>query len=347
MPEHTAAETPVVDLAPISERIDQLEARMSAPATSVPARALSVREALVMQLADAKGAGRLRALADVVSSGNSGVLPLVWTSEVRNVLDSMRYIFPRVGSMAFPSSGYSLTLPKVVNHTTVGPRGTEKTQIPSSALTTGQDTYTATWYAGGVDVALELILQSDPAIQAVIVDDMLRAYATVTDQALTSALEAAATPAGSTLDTTSYGAFVADIVTEGDKIREATGAFGDQLSLTTASWKKVIGFVDTQGRRILASGGAVNSDGSAQLTAGAVDVGGITVFHNPRAAEDMQFNTVSARVAERPPLQVQADNVALMGRDIGLLGAIIDLPVYPTGIRVHSATTRTASASKK
>lgn len=330
---------PTVDLAPLNARLDQLEARALEVRQPEPPR-LSVREAFALQFTASRPAGRLLALADVISSGNSGVLPPVWSSEVRNTLDGMRYLFPHVGKVAFPSSGYTLTLPKVINHTTVGPRGTEKTQIPSSALTTGQDIYSATWYAGGVDIALEVVLQSDPSIVAIVVDDLLRAYAAVTDQALTSALEAAGTPAGSTLDTTTYAAFVADVVTAGDQIRVATGQFGDRLSLTTASWKKVIGMVDQQGRRILSTGGATNADGSAQLTAGAVDIGGITVFHNPRAAEDMQFNTVSARVAERPPVQVQADNVALMGRDLGILGAMMDLPVYPAGIVVHSATVR-------
>lgn len=345
MPETNTIERDApVDLQPIMQRIDQLEAR-SMERHQLPQRTLSVRDALVAQLADVKG-GRLRALADVLSSGNSGVLPPAWSSEVRNTLDGMRYMFPRVGSVAFPSSGYTLTLPKVVNHTTVGPRGAEKTQIPTSALTTGQDIYTATWYAGGVDVALEVIAQSDPSILGIVVEDLLRAYASVTDLALTSALEAAATPAGSTLDTSDYGAFVADIITSGDAIRVATGQFGDQLSLTTASWKKVLGFVDTTGRRILASGGATNSDGSVQLTGSQVDVAGITVFHNPRAAEDMQFNTISARVAEKPPIQVQNDNVALMGRDVGILGAFMDMPVYPAGIIVHSATTGTLAAGR-
>ena len=307
--------------------MDQLEARISTRTT--PARYLSVREAFILQLKDAaERKTNVRALADVVSSGNSGVLPQAWSREVRNALDSQRYMFSQVGTMAFPSTGYSLAVPKVLVHTLVAPRGTEKTEIPSRALTTGQDFYNATWYAGGVDIALELIWQSDPSILQVVADDLLASYAITTDQAITAALEAAGTPAGSTLDTTSYGAFVADIVTTGEAIRAATGVFGDKLSVTTASWKKIIGFVDTQGRRILASGGAQNSDGSAQLTAGAVDVGGITVFHNPRAAEDLQFNTKSARVAEKPPVQVSSDNVALMGRDFGILGAFIVEHLY-------------------
>ena len=34
----------------------------------------------------------------------------------------------------------------------------------------------------------------------------------------------------------------------------------------------------------------------------------------------------------RPPEQVSSTNVALMGRDVGIIGATIALPLYPTGI---------------
>lgn len=345
MPETTAV------LDGIHARMDSIEARMTTPEPP-QARTLGVREALALQLADAarQGPHQLRALADVLSSGNAGVLPPQWASEVRTYVDGNRYLFPQVGHVPFPSAGYSLTVPKVLQSTLVGPRGAEKTEIPSRAYTTGSDTYTATWYAGGVDVALELIWQSDPAIQALIVEDLLAQYAAVTDQALTLALETAATPTGTVLDLTSYGAFVGAVFAASEQIRAATGQPGDRLGLTSASWGKVIGFTDAGGQRILASGGASNSDGSASLVATSVDIGGIQVFHNPRAAEDLQFNVRSARVAEKPPTTLTQDVVALMGRDLGVLGAVIPLPYFPAGIKVHSlavARERTSAGGKK
>ena len=59
---------------------------------------------------------------------------------------------------------------------------------------------------------------------------------------------------------------------------------------------------------------------------------GISVFHAPALASDVLFNTKSLRKAERPPDTVSSTNVALMGRDIGIIGATICLPLYPTGI---------------
>ena len=68
------------------------------------------------------------------------------------------------------------------------------------------------------------------------------------------------------------------------------------------------------------------------FTAESFAVGGIAVFHAPALASDVLFNQKSLRKSERPPDQVTATNVALMGRDIGILGATIALPLYPTGI---------------
>jgi HK97 family phage prohead protease len=329
-------EAPQVDLAPISERIDQLEARMLE--RKEPARRIGVVEAFTEQLRDAyNNQGHIRALSDVLSSGNAGVLPPTWSNEVRDYVDSVRYLFPHAGSMAFPSSGHTLTVPKVLTNTTVGARGTEKTNPPSSAYTSGSDTYTAQWVAGGVDIAMELIFQSDPAILSLVVQDMLAQYGKYTNQKATQDLEAASAPAGAALDTATYKGLIADLIENGEGIRAATGMFGNKLSATTASYVAILGLVDGDNRRIFATNGGSNADGSARLDAQAINIGGIDVFHNPAAAEDVQFNSKAFRIAEKPPMTIQQDNVALLGRDLGVLGAIISLPLYPAGIVGYSA----------
>ena len=239
--------------------------------------------------------------------------------------------------MPFPTMGHTLTVPKVTQNTTVGARGTEKTEPPTQAYTTGSDTYTAAWFAGGVDVALEVIWQSDPAIWGLIVQDILGQYAVATDAAFTLAAETAATPVGSTLDIASYGALIADLVTAGETIRAATGMFGNLVSATTDDYIAILSLVDSDNRRLFATNGGTNADGSASLDARVIQVGGITIAHNPRAAETMQFNAKALRVAEKPPVTLMTDNVALLGKDLGVIGAIITLPLYPAGILVHSA----------
>lgn len=345
MPEPTTPE--VVDLGPITTRLDQIEARMSAPPPAPPVR-VSVREALRLQLADAQlNGGKMRAIADVIGTGNAGVLPPSWTSEILSYVNSTRYLIPRLGKVGFPTTGYVLTVPRVAQQTLVGPRGAEKSEIPSRALTTSSTNYTAAWYAGGVDIAYELIMQSDPAIFGLVVDSLQAQYATVTDKAVTLALETAASPTGAVLDFTSYKTFVTAIHAASEAIRTLTGRPGDRLSLTPSSWSKLIGLVDADGRRILASQGSTNADGAVSLVDQSVNVGGIECFFNGNAVEDMQFNEISARVSEKPPVQISTDNVALMGRDVGILGAVIPLPLYPTAIKVFSVTELAAASAKK
>lgn len=316
--------------------LEALEARMIQPAHA-PARTLGVVEAFVEQLRASSEGRQLRALADVINTGNAGVLPPQWVSDVRNFVDTQRYMIPQAGQIAFPSSGYSLTIPKVLTHTLIAPRGAQKSEIPSRALTTGSDTYTATWYAGGVDVALELIWQSSPSVWEIIARDLLWSYADTTDKAFTLAVETAGQPTGAAIVFTDWGTVVESILPQAENIRVATGQPGNKLSLTTASWGQLIGLSDAQGRRILAPGGATNSDGSAALLDRSVNLGGILAFHNPRALEDVLFNEISVRVSEKPPVTLTQDNVAQAGRDIGVIGAMMDI-LWPAGIKTFAVT---------
>ena len=82
-------ETREVDLAPITERLDQIEARMAQRRDERPPRTLGVVEAFTEQLRASRDSRQIRALADVVSSGNAGVLPPSWSSEVRGYVDAI------------------------------------------------------------------------------------------------------------------------------------------------------------------------------------------------------------------------------------------------------------------
>jgi len=340
--ETTTPEVPTVDLSALATREDMaaLESRLSALAPTAPAQTLSVRDAFVAQLTASQERRQVLALADVVSSGNAGVLPPSWSSEVRNYVDAQRYMFGMLGSIGFPTTGYTLTIPKVTQQAKVGPRGTEKTEVPSQAVTTSSDTYTAAWFAGAVDIALELIWQSDPSVYGIVVESILSDYAVVTDQAMTVSVETSATATGAALDFTDWGTVSAQLMSAAEQIRAATGVWGDRVSMTTASWSALIGLMDADGRRVFAPGGATNSDGTAALLSRSINVGGILCAHNPRATADVQFNTKAARAGEKPPTTLTGDNVALMGRDLGVIGATLYVPAYAAGILAHKPAAR-------
>lgn len=327
------------DLAALATRDDltALEARMNAHET--PAPAISVRDALAAGVREFAKTGMrtTRALADVLSSGNAGVLPPDWSSEMRDWTDRSRPCIANAGSMPFPATGYTLTVPKITQHTTVAARGTEKTEVPTQALTTDSDTFTAKWFAGAVDVALELIAQSDPSVAGIVADSLVGQYAIATEDQFRTDTLAAGTAHGAVLDTTSYAAFIADVLGVGEGIRAACGEFGNYLAATSADWQAILGLVDGEGRRVLATSGPTNADGSAQLTSSAVNIGGINVFHAPGLATSYQYAQKGLRFGEKPPVSLSSDNVALAGRDFGILGAIISAEFYADSVVKYAA----------
>ena len=333
-PQTTTDDTAVVAL---SERIAELEERFDATRSqqTQPARTLSVPDAFAVGLVDYARTRRNLALADVVSGNNAGILPPDWSSEVRRYVDASRPLINASGKMAFPATGATLYVPRVLQEVLVGPRGQEKTEVPSRAMQTGQDNYQAEFAAGAVDVSLELIAMSDPSIVSLVAVSLLEAYAAHSETVHVTNTENAATPVG-LLDTTSYKTLIDDLIGNSIAIRQATGMPGDYVAATSDDWAAILGLVDSDNRRIFATNGASNADGAASLTAQMLNVGGINIFHSHASTTSVMFNSKSLRVSEKTPATVAADNVALLGRDFGIWGAIITVPMYPDGIRAFA-----------
>jgi hypothetical protein len=274
-----------------------------------------------------------RALADVVGTptGNAeGLVYNVFVSELLGRVDRLRPLFASAGTVAFPTTGYGLAFPRRTQSTLVAKRTAEKSEVASRELTVASASYNMEWFAGGVDVSLELILQSDMSVLEVIAADLLDQYAQVTETEFAADTVAAATAEGAALPTGTWGAMVSKVVETSAQIRAATGAAGDRLALKTATWQAVLGLTNP-------SAPAVSPGVGPALTSESLNIGGVIAFHAPEATADVQFNEIALRKAERPPATVTADNPALMGRDIGILGATIFLPLYPAGIVKYTA----------
>jgi HK97 family phage prohead protease len=336
---------PVVNLAPIEIRLDGFgadlrEVRSQLAHISLGKTAaepeMTVREALVNVLKTvASKEYTQRALADVIGTpaGNAdGLVQLkAWGSEVLGILNVLRPMFSAAGTVPFPASGYGLGFPRITQHTQVAKRTGEKVEVASRELTVDAVTYQMEWFAGAVDVSLELIEQSDPSVAEIVVSVLLDQYAIVTEAEFVADATAAATVGGAVLDTATWAGFVADVIATAAAIKDATGVPGNMLGLTDASWSAFLGLLNP-------SQPSISFGSSPDFTAESANVGGITVFHAADLTADIQFNQKALRNAEKPPLTVTANNVALMGRDIGVLGATIAIPAYPAGIVKYTAT---------
>jgi hypothetical protein len=344
MVEETVPEPASLDLAPIESRLDDQAIQLREVRNQIanivtpgaPAEpAMTLRQAFAeLVVMVAKKPTEERALADVIGTapGNaSGLVPVSYVSEILGVLAPLRPLFSAAGSVAFPASGYGIQFPRITQHTQVAKRSGEKTEVASRELTVEAGLYTMEWFAGAVDVSLELIRQSSPSAVDVIVSDLLDQYAIVTETEFATDSVIAATVGGAVLDFTDWGNFVAGVVTTSGEILTATGQPGNMLGLTSASWLALVQLLNP-------SQPSVSFGAGPDFTAEAVSFAGITAFHAPALTADLQFNQKSLRNSESPPDTVTANNVALMGQDIGILGATISLPLYPAGIIKHTAT---------
>lgn len=340
------------DLAPIAERIDQLEARIATaerppPEVSQRPDVPAVFTAMVREYGqDRSRIGRNA--ADMVTGGNPGLTSTERTSqEIIEYFDATRYFCSRVAAMPFPETGITHTLPVKTQRSQVG-QAAEKSAPPSRAITTAVTQFTGVWYKGYLDISYELIRTSSPGAVTVAVDDMLEEAAVESELEFITYVESAATDLAP-LDFTDYGSFVASVRAAVRAVRAAAGKGQPKFALTSDNWDKLLGFVDTTDRRQLATMGAQNADASALLTAEEVGLAGIVFFESPHSTIDIAFNDNSLKRSELPPLQLTADNVPLIGRDVGVLGNIMAVTRIPAGIIALQTGTRAvqSAGSKK
>lgn len=338
-------EAPTVDLAPIAERIDQLEARvMASERPREPVRPVGVVEAFARMVAE-YGADRSRigiSAADMITSGNPGLTSTERTStEIIEYFDAARYFASRVASIPFPESGIVHTLPRKTQRSQVG-QAAEKAAPPSRAITTDTVQFTGVWYKGYLDISYELIRTSSPGAVAVAVDDMLEEAAVESELEFIAAVEGAATDLAP-LDFTGYKAFVKSVRAAVRAIRAAAGKGTPKFAITSDNWDEILAFTDTTDRRLFATRGSMNADGSVSLVSEELDLAGITFFESPHSNVDVAFNDNALKRSELPPMSLSADNVPLIGRDVAVLGNIMAVPRIPEGVIALQTGARAAA----
>ena len=260
-----------------------------------------------------------------------------------NVLDTRRPLLRNLGSFQMPRSGV-IRMPVVTQHTLVDARGAQKADIPTREFIVNDLLFEAAWFAGGVDVSLELIKMAEISVLDLIWNDLLGQYAIATEDAVADFFDAAVTATGFTftgtaLATATYAAFVSAVATQALVVRNNTGLPATRLFVTDAQWIALLAMVDADGRRILATDGPSNADAQANINAESFTLpGGIVVQHVPGIARAYLTNDAAFLVADGGVERVESINVQKMGHDIGLLGRIMLVPRIPSGVVVYGAS---------
>jgi len=275
-----------------------------------------------------------RALADQLTTDtNTGVTSLnTLTSNIAGIVSrGRRAITAFGGPRPLPDApGMSATWPYFDGTLSalIGVQATQKTEITSVKVQLKQGSEPIQTFAGGSDIAFQLIERSDPSYLEAYGRIMLLAYAVVTDAAFVTELESGTTtgdtaePIG-TVDATELLGLLVDASIA---VETATGAPADFVLASTTAF--------TAAAKLFTPTPVSNARGSLDLPGLQVSAGGLPVIHVPSitAGKFIVSNQLAAGWYEAGPFQISATDVAKLGQDVAYWGMGVPARFIPAGI---------------
>jgi phage portal protein BeeE len=295
----------------------------------------------LMQAAGAEGAPNelrtyaARALADqLTTDSNEGVLTPGVLPEIHGIVSRGRPAITAFGGpRALTGQGMSVdwayfdgTLSSLV-----GAQGTQKTAITTAKVQIKKGTEAIQTFAGGSDIALQLIRRSSPSYLDTYARVLLTAWGVVTDAAFVAELETGSvtgdfTEALSTVDATELKNLLIDASIA---VETATGQPAEFVLASTTAFTaaaKLLTPVTSQPAQAAA--------GVVDLRALRVNIGNLPIIHVPSvtAGKFIASNASAAGWFEEGPFQIQDVDVNLLGLDVAYWSLGVPARFIPAGI---------------
>jgi hypothetical protein len=276
---------------------------------------------------------QMRALDDVITTDNPGVVPPTYLKEMIGVIDASRPFLSSTRRLEEPET-MKLTVPVITQRPLAGVQSAEKTEVESRKTIITSTDFDAITIAGAGDLSIQIIKKSSPSFLDLWMELLGEAYAIESeDQAIQALFNAiGGVGAGTALNPNNLllgAAFVASF----DAIRRPP----DTIWLSTQA---VGEFID-------AKASTTNQPLYPGLTASATVAGGITgvisglrPVHVPTLDAHGAYAIVGPSSgfawAESGTYTLQADNPTLAGRDIALVGLLYPAPWYPAAFTAYN-----------
>lgn len=281
-----------------------------------------------------------RALADQVPANNPGVIPPGWLRDVAGIVDRGAPAITAFGRAPLPAEGMDVNWPYFDGDITalVGAQATPKTAITSVQVDLKKGSSNIGTYAGGSDIAYQLIRRSGPAYLAAYLRLMAIGYTATTDAAMASAVSTAAQASGATWDpATGTEAELASAVFQASvEVQAATGMPAGFIlagtSVFVAAGALSVQFGTT-------SYGIQNQGATADAGTLRVSVAGIPMIHDPylTATDFIVSNTEAATWHGEGPFTVTAEDVERLGQNVAVWGMGAPAVAVPNGVRKIAA----------
>lgn len=314
---------------PLAELAAQLAPYLAGAGGSAhPAARWSRLSDLIMDARDSgarldNGARVTLALADQITDNSPGVLPPTWLTEVVGIMDRGRPVVSAFGGPASAGeSGMTINWPYYDGdiESLVNEQATEKTEVTTGRVDIKSANAELKTYAGASDISYQLLRRSSPSYREIYARILAIAYAARTDAVMAAALAAVAAtnpdnPSwdGSTVESLTGALFTASAVVD-----DAAGVPGS-IALAAPDVFALIG----SGLGLLPPVyGTNNVAGTAQASTLRVNVSGLEIVkarHLP-AGSLIVSTPEAAKWREDGPYPVEADDVAVLGRDVGIWG---------------------------
>lgn len=215
----------------------------------------------------------LRAAApDVLTTDTPGILPVPIVAPVYNNFRGIRPVVDAIGPKAMPSGGKVFIRPEVTTHTSMAAQSAENAALQSGTFVVYNNQVTKATYGGYVNISMQDLEWTDPAVINLILDDMARIYANTTDNVaadnLVSGASVTAVLADADLDDPAK--WTAFIYGAGSTILSGSnGNLPNHLFLSPDMWVYLGALSDTAGRPLFPQVGPMNAFGT--LSPGSTD----------------------------------------------------------------------------
>jgi hypothetical protein len=288
-----------------------------------------------------------RAWVNQTTPNNPGVVPPSWLTDIKGIIDHPRHLINGTGGPASPGdTGLAVNWPFFDGDLSalIGAQAAQKTEVTSVRVDLKKGEADLVTYAGGSDLAYQVIERSSPSYLDAYMRIMAAAYGVVTERAYAAAL--AAVRAGVATDGADlYAAIIEATAVVGD----ATGAAPSVIGIGSGAWAEVAGAVDSDGRPVYPPLAPQNAPG-APVGAGAIggiSIAGIPAYRVPGlpARSVVITNGTAARWMEDGPRTLSADDVPLLGRDVAVYGYAAPALFTPAGV-VHLALNAAAPVTR-
>lgn len=271
----------------------------------------------------AESARFTRALADVTTAQTPGLVPPQVTGDILGIWLANRPSVDAMTKPPLPPVGMKVQRPHISQHTQVGPH-TEKQPITSRALTLDLAEIDLHSYAGGVDVAWELVQRSSPAALDVIFSDLVAIYARESDKDAMSGILANVT---ATVAWDGTAATFAKAISDAAVACATNGEeqlFPDTVWMGLETYGLLGSLTDSSGRPLFPDLGPTNAYGTADAQGNISSVRGLGPVVDPYIARNtfLVGPRDQAEFYETPgaPVQLSVVDVGVAGYNVGVIG---------------------------